>query len=370
MKSLCPGVAFVTALLIAVPATAQQRLDICRDKLTGPVHTAQVEYAQIEVKDGKEVEMWRRPHQKVVYDQRGNEIERINFGYRASIESRTVHVIDAKGRVSGVKEYEANAGGSGERVTYWSKLLYDKKGRLVETRGYNSKGLTLRTMASYNAAGLLIKETRIADGGAWKETKKYGYDSKRRRTSTSINTNGTTALIEEVHDNAGNLISYKYSGSDGQNDSIVKYVIDAKGREIERSGETSVTKSKVVTSYDSKGRVSRRVTQFAYKRPNIQMSHASEPGAVEFRYDENDKLVEERAYSAEGALLRRTGSEYDGDGRMRAQIRCKADGAVSNKAIFERDKWGNCVKMLSMSPGLDRTFTSVQYHLITYYTEK
>jgi len=368
MKSLRPSVAFVTALLIAVPATAQQKSDVSRDQLTGPVHTAQVELAQIEVKDGKEVEVWRRPHQKVVYDKRGNEIERINFKYGGSIENRTVHVIDANGRVSGLKEYEADAGGSGERVTYWSKLLYDKKGRLVETRGYNGKGLTLRTMASYNAAGLLIKETRIADGGAWKETKKYGYDSKRRRTSTLFSTNGKTGgLIEEAHDKSGNLISYKYSSPYGQNDQVAKYVFDAKGREIERSGEGPYSKSKVVTSYDSKGRVSRRVTQFAYKRQNIKMDHAPEPGAVEFRYDENDKLMEERAYSAEGTLLRKTVSEYDGDGRMRSQIRYNDQGAVTSKAVFERDKWGNCVKMLSISPGLDGTFTSVQYHLITYY---
>jgi hypothetical protein len=343
MKSLRPGVAFVTALLIAVPATAQQISDVCRDKQTGPVHTAQVEYAQIEVKDGKEVEMWRRPHQKVVYDQRGNEIERINFGHRASIESRTVHVIDAKGRVSGMKEYEADAGGSGERVTYWSKLLYDKKGRLVETRGYNGNGLTLRTMASYNAAGLLIKETRIADGGAWEETKKYGYDSNGRRTSTLFSKNGKTErLIEEAHDKSGNLISYKYSSPDGQNDQVAKYVFDAKGREIERSGENSISKSKVVTSYDSKGRVSCRVTQFAYKRPNISMSHAPKLGGVEFRYDENDKLVEEREYSPAGTLVSRTVNEYDGGGRIRLQIRYTA-GAVTNKAIFKRDMWGNCL---------------------------
>jgi hypothetical protein len=50
---------------------------------------------------------------------------------------------------------------------------------------------------------------------------------------------------------------------------------------------------------------------------------------------------------------------------MRAQIRYNADGAITSKAIFERDKWGNCVKMLSISPGSDGTITSVQYHLIT-----
>src|SRR5262249_41545576 len=62
--------------------------------------------------------------------------------------------------------------------------------------GYNGQ-----TTASYNAAGLLIKETRITDGGAWKETKKYGYDSKGRRTSTIFSTNGKTrGLIEEGHD--------------------------------------------------------------------------------------------------------------------------------------------------------------------------
>src|SRR5262249_52431215 len=270
--------------------------------------------AQIEVKDGKEVEVWRRPHQKVVYDQRGNEIERINFNRSGSIENRAVHAIDANGRVSGWKEYEVDAGGSGERLTAWSEWLYDKTGNRVETRVYNDKGLTLQIMASYNAAGLVIEETMIEDGGAWKQTKKYGYDSNGYRTSTLVNnTNGRTELIEEAHDKTGNLISYKYSGPDDQNDSIVKYVFDAKGREIERSGEDSIAKSKVVTSYDSKGRVSRKVTQFDYKRPNIQSDHAPEPGAVEFRYDENDKLVEERAYSPEGTLLRRTVSEYDGD---------------------------------------------------------
>jgi hypothetical protein len=113
------------------------------------------------------------------------------------------------------------------------------------------------------------------------------------------------------------------------------------------------------------------VTQFAYKRPNIKRRHAPEPGAVEFRYDENDKMVEESAYSAGGTLLRRTVIEYDGDGRMRSQIGYDADGAVTGKAIFERDKWGNCVKTLGISPGPNgTTVTSVQYHLITNYAEK
>ena len=368
MKSLSASIAFVTALLIAVSATPQKKSDVSRDQLIGPVHTAQVELAEVAAKDGKEVEIWRRPHQKVVYDQRGNEIERINFNRSGSIENRAVHAIDANGRVSGWKEYEVDAGGSGERLTAWSEWLYDKTGNRVETRVYNDKGLTLQIMASYNAAGLVIEETMIEDGGAWKQTKKYGYDSNGRRTSTLINTSGKTALIEEAYDKRGNLINYKSSGPDGQNEQIAKYVFDAKGREIERSGEGPFSKSKVVTFYDSKGRVSRRVTQFAYKLPNISMSHAPEPGAVEFRYDENDKLVEERAYSADGTLLRRTVNEYDGGGRMRSQIRYKADGAVTNKAIFEHDKLGNCVKMLSISPGANgKTFTRVQYHLITYY---
>ena len=124
MKHLCANIAFVTALLIAVSATAQKKSDVSRDQLIGPVHTAQIELAEVAVKDGKEVEIWRRPHQKVVYDQRGNEIERINFNQSGSIENRTVHVIDANGRVSGWKEYEVDTGGSSERVTNWSEWLY------------------------------------------------------------------------------------------------------------------------------------------------------------------------------------------------------------------------------------------------------
>jgi YD repeat-containing protein len=371
MKPLCANIAFVTALLIAVSATAQKKSDVSRDQLIGPVHTAQIELAEVAVKDGKEVEIWRRPHQKVVYDQRGNEIERINFNQSGSIENRTVHVVDANARLSGWKEYEIDAGGSGERVTSWSEWLYDKAGNRIEARVYRGKDLSLQTLASYNPAGLITEETMIADGGAWKQTTKYGYDSNGRLASRLIDANGKTTLIEEAHDDAGNLISHKYTGPEGQNDGEVKYVYDAKGREIERNSEDSHARSKVVTAYDSKGRVSRRVTQFGYKRPNIKRSHDPEPGAVEFRYDENDKLVEERAYSVEGTLQRRIVIEYDGDGRMRSQIGYNADGAVTGKAIFERDKWGNCVKMLGISPGPNgMTVTSVQYHLITYYAEK
>jgi len=176
MKSPGAGLAFVTASLIVAYASAQTISDTIRDQLIGPVHTAQVVLAEITTINGKEVETGRRTHQRVVYDRRGNEIERINYG-GGSIENRTVHIIDANGRVSGWKEYEVVADRRGERLTSWSEWLYDKMGNRVEARVYRDGSLTHRTTATYNTAGLIIEETMITDGGAWKESKKYGYDS-------------------------------------------------------------------------------------------------------------------------------------------------------------------------------------------------
>src|SRR5215510_5201725 len=137
MKSTYAGVTFVIAFLAVVSASSQPKSDVSRDQLLGPVHTAQVELAEITTIDGKEVEVGRRPHQKVVYDQRGNETERINFSASGSIVSRSVHIIDTNGRVSGWKEYETVAGGKDERMISWSEWLYDKMGNRVEARVYN-----------------------------------------------------------------------------------------------------------------------------------------------------------------------------------------------------------------------------------------
>src|SRR5215207_5667616 len=162
MRSRCASLTIVTALLLAVPAHAQKRSDVSRDNLIGPVHTAQLDIAEIRTIDGKEVETWRRPHLKVVYNRRGNEIERISFS-EGSIKSRTVHTADANGRISGFKEYEVIPG-KGEQIICWSKWLYDKSGNRIEARTYRGNVLTHQTLTSYNRAGLVIEEAMISDG--------------------------------------------------------------------------------------------------------------------------------------------------------------------------------------------------------------
>jgi YD repeat-containing protein len=363
---------FVCSLLLITflslaPASAQNKWDLNTEHLLGPVHTIQTELAEIRLVDGKQVETGRRPHQKVVYDRVGNEIERINFNQDGSIENRTVQIIDAQGRIAGWEGYEPQTGGTDLRLTGSSEWIYDEKGRRIETRGYTNGVLTYQTTATFNTAGLLVKETRITDGGAWTETKKYEYDSNGHLSRTVVDTNGTIQTIEETHDKSGNLTSY--SSPDSQGDSKAKYVYDAQGREIERNAENSISKFKRITSYDQRGRVSKRVTYLEYKQPNISVSHAPEPGTVEFRYNNNDQVIEESAYSPEGALVRKQVSEYDTAGRLRSQTFTRGDDI--SKATYEYDKLGNRVSRVTTSsrePGNLVGF--VEYRVISYYDQK
>jgi YD repeat-containing protein len=371
MKFLYACVALVVTALTLSSAAARAQSVVSEDKWVGPVHTVLVEFAELATVNGKEVEINRRSHQKIVYDRRGNEIERINFKPDGSIENRAVQLIDADGHIRGWEEYETEADGKKERLTGRSEWIYDEKGNRVEVRVYNNAELTQRTTASYDLAGHVLEEMMATDNGTWKVTKKHDYDVGGRLTRTLVDTNGRIELIDQGYDDSDNLMSYKSSSSDGQNGSTTRYAYDASGREIERIGEDALTKSQLITSYDSQGRVSRRVTRFEYKRPNMFMSHAPEPGTVEFRYQADNQVVEERVYSPEGTLKRRTINSYDQNGKMQSQVYYNGADTVAGKVSYEYDKWGNRVKTVTVSSDQNRKpVIHISRHRITYYTER
>jgi len=365
MQSRGACVAVLAAVFSVPHAAGQDRLSVPSEHLRGPVHTIQTELAEIYVVDGKELEKRRRPHQKVVYDRTGNEIERINFNPDGSVENRTVQIIDARGRIAGWEEYQPQPDSKDQRLTSRSEWVYDEKGRRVEARVYNDGILSHQTTATYDAVGHLVKETMVTDRGSWVETKEHTYDSDGLLMRTVVNTSGRIEVIEQTHDKSGTLTSDKYSGPDGRNDNNTKYTFDAQAREIERKAEDSLTKFKLVTSYDERGRVSKRITYFEYKQPNFIISHAPEPGTVEFRYNKSDQVVEESRYSPDGALMSKTINEYDSAGRLSSQT------YGARRVSYEYDKWGNLVKKLSTGTNAFRKpVVFVEYHLITYYDTK
>src|SRR5689334_19505433 len=87
------------------------------DSLLGPVQSVEIQFAERYSPDDREDQIQRRRHQKIIYDRRGKEIERINFKPDGSIENRSVQLLDANGRVIGWEEYETTADGKNERLT-------------------------------------------------------------------------------------------------------------------------------------------------------------------------------------------------------------------------------------------------------------
>jgi YD repeat-containing protein len=301
----------------------------------------------------------------------GNEIERINFRRDGSIENRSVHLIDRNGRIAGWQEYETRADGKGERLTSRSEWIYDAAGNRIEASVYTRGVASDRTTARFDSAGHIVEEVMFTDGGAWKQTRKLTYDSAGRLTRTIFDTNGAVAVIEQGYDAFGNLAHYKQSGPSGDNDSEARYAYDASGRETERNAEDSISKFKMISSYDSAGRVTRTVTYFEYKLPNISRTHAPEPGTVEFRYDGDGRLIEESVYSPSGTLRRRTTNEYEKGARLRSQVYRNGDDVVVSGVRYQYDRWGNLVKRVTTSSEQSgKPITHVEHRAITYYDGK
>lgn len=371
MNKLLASALVLTFALVSASAQGRKPIRVWpEERLAGPVHTVQIELAQIYLPVGSQDKIIRRPHQKYVYDRRGNEIERTDFKPDGSIESRYVQIFDDNDRIIASEGYEPEADGKSLRLVSKSQTRYDERGNRVDDRGGLLGSPEVVVTASYDGAGHVIEESRVTDHGAYKEVQKHSYDTAGRLLRTKVERNGETELIEQSYDPAGHLLSYKYSNSYGHNDSESRYVYDTLGREVESSAEDAISTYKRLTSYDAKGRVSQRVTYFSYKQPGISSSEAPEPGAVKFRYNDNGQVVEEVSYFPFGKLRRRTETEYDEMGRT-ISISVSDSKNPPSKTTFEYDRWGNCVKKTSTSKDqFNKESLYVTYRVITYYEDK
>ena len=357
----------VAIILFSNSGYAQGRQFIPEDKLRGPVHIVQTENAEVIMIFGKAVEIGRTPHQKVIYDRQGNELERINFRKDGSVENRSVRSYDSEGHFKGDTGFKTE-NGIEISTNYRSELVYDERGNRVEALVYNKEELVQRTTSRYDSTNHLLEETMVTDGGAYKQTKKLTYNVQGHLLKTLFDTNGRIELLEQTYDDAGHMLTYKYSNSDGHNDQSSKYVYDALGKEIERTAEDSMTRFKVVTTYDSKGRISQQTTDFEYKRPGVWRSHSPEPGIVEFHYNDKDQVTEVIFYSVGGVFRKKTVNEYDDQGRLQAQAYSTIQGKDGSRSSYQYDEWGNLIKTIAESQGqLDRKIINVNYRIITYY---
>jgi YD repeat-containing protein len=348
--------------LLASATSAQELVDWQRDKLAGPVRSIQIEFAEANMVEGKLIETKHWPHQRVIYNERGQEVERLNFNKDGSVQDRSVIRYDASGRLIGYGNVE------GDR--YHSTIEYDGKGNKTEIRGYDGAALNVQEVYTYDSQSRKIEQSRIADNGSHHERLSYTYNAAGQLTETAAYLNGVLReRFLKTYDGAGNLVkevSLSFQNP-GQN-STVDYIYDSHRRITERCVDTKILWSKVQTLYDANGRVSERTTFMGYKNPNVFQSHAPKPGKEVFRYNEQGKILEEAFYSLDKVLSHKTIYTYNEAGNLIEQEYLRKDGGNNMKVSYEYDEKGNWVKR--MRPDTDHTgrrYIYIEYRMITYY---
>jgi YD repeat-containing protein len=362
MKRLTSVATLLIWLALLVPVTrAQTMSDWQRDQLVGSVRSIQIESAEANMVDGKLVESKRWPHQRVSYNERGQEVERVNFKKDGSIEDRAVIRYDSEGRIIGY--------GDAKTDRNHATFEYDSKGNRTEVRGYDGDVLQTRETYTYDDKGQKIAQSRFADSGAYHERLTYAYNPAGQLTEMAAY---YSEVLNQRHlktyDGRGKLlkeVSLNYQFP--EQNSTVEYVYDKSGRVTEGRVDTEILWSKVQTRYDAKGRVAQHETFMEYKKTNVRQSHAPEPGKEVFRYSDRDQVLEEAFYAPDGRLTRKTVSTYNEVGNLVEQLYVRK-GSDDLKVSYEYDLQGNWVK--KMQPNTDHTgrkYIYIQHRAITYY---
>jgi YD repeat-containing protein len=362
LKRLSGAATLLICVALSAPFTRAQTIsDWQRDHLLGSVRSVHLEFAEANMVGGKLVEITRRPHQRVSYNERGQEIERVSFKEDGSIGDTSIIRYDSEGRIIGY--------GDGKKDRYHSILDYDSKGNRIAARSYDSDLLQTRETYTYDDKQRKIEQSRFADSGAYHERITYTYNPAGQLTEMAVYySQALTQKHLKTYDGGGKLVkevSISYQ-SPGQN-STVLYLHDKSGRVIETRVDTEILWSKTQTIYDAKGQVAQRETFMEYKKRNVSQSHAPEPGKIVFRYNDRNQVLEEAFYAPDGALTRKTVSTYNEVGNLIEQFYFNK-GSDDVKISYEYDSQGNWVKrMQSDTDHTGRKYMFIQHRTITYY---
>lgn len=363
MRLLTLSLAFICNALLVSTASGQAKSDRERDGLVGPVQSVLLELVELSTGSGKEVEIRRRPHQLVAYNERGSEIERVNFNKDGSISDKSVLLYDSAGKQIGSRAYR-NTDSQPISTSTWR---YDANGNLAEVRVHDQGVLELLMVYTYDNHRRKVEESRFGDDGAFRDRDVYAYNAAGQLVETAYYHNEVlTGKVHRKYNETGSLMK-ETQFNIVHPESTVEYVYDSSGREIEQRVDTEILWSKVQTSYDRNGRVAMRETSMGYKHANVYVTHAPEPGQVVFRYDDRGKVVEEISYSPDRAIISKTVSIYNQAGALIEQVYSRRDNN-GGKVSFEYDATGNWIKATkSSTDNTKRQTVHVEYRTIGYY---
>jgi len=181
--------------------------------------------------------------------------------------AKYIHTYDAMGRNTGYEEYSATLD---KNLTVSQRHAYvlDEKGRKIEYIAYESNGTVgTRFVYKYDAKGNKTEEAWYSHTGQLGGRSVYAFDDRNNQTIQAYY-NGDGAL------NWRNVSKYDDTGN--------------RTEWLQYHGDT--LRYRVVTIYDTKGRILEQET-FEYNAiPNVITSHAPEPGKVVYNYDDEKRM--------------------------------------------------------------------------------
>jgi hypothetical protein len=187
---------------------------------------------------------------------------------------------------------------------------YDKDGHTLTEITYMSSGIVEQKWEyKYNNKGLLIEEILINDEGMVDEKKAYEYNNKDQRVKEFlIYQDESFDTTEYIYDSEGNLLGKTTVDSDAA---------------LESKKEMKYENNKIICeiSYDADGKILNEVNyKYDEKGNEIEISrfNAEENKTIrtEFVFNEVGKIVETLTYNSNEELIARSEHEEDSKGQL------------------------------------------------------
>lgn len=347
MRKLC--VLIGMCLLCATPAVAQTKTDKEREGLVGPVKDVKVYLVEFAKREG---EGKRHLRYRTTYNTDGNISERTTYDRNGATTAKYVHTYDANGRSTGYDEY---VGLLSKTLIVPRRHVYtlDAEGRKVEYIVFESdETIGTRFVYKYDAKGNLIEDQWYVNTGQLGGRMEYTFDAKGNQTSQT-SYEGESAL------NWKNISKFDDSGNKIE---VLQY-------------QGTTLKYKVLSSYDSQGRISEQEIAELNSTPGaIHWTHAPEPGKVVYTYDDDKRTKEVATYDAGGTLKRKVIYAYDERKNEIGITMSNGDGSLQNGEIqsidIEYDSHGNWTRKTHLTQS-EKSGQPQPYHaelrVITYH---
>ena len=237
--------------------------------------------------------------------------------------------------------------------------VYNTKGQLSESHWYsNDSILQQRLLFEYDTDGRLVQNSYIEQTEDAQQPDYsyfvYTYDKANVTKEEHYQNNKLLGWSEKSYNSNGDII-LKQSFKDGNpvSQSTYEYLYNDAGQKIEE--KSYLNGAPVLT------------TSWEYDKNGRTVTVKTKDGEVEFsesyRYDSNDRLIEETLTPVSSNMLRISTYRYDEHGNMVEYKQRTGEGNIIHRCTYEYDEHGNWIRSQNESG----SYRMVQERKIEYF---